>query len=649
MRYDISDLGWQLSGFEPFEWELEKSAEIGIALQPEIGPVPAKIPGSVQRSLHDAGLIDNWEVGHNCRDIEWIENRHWVYNAKLPADKTPGGLRHSLVFEGLDGQGRIFVNGKCIYSFANGFVEHSIDITDALEDGDNRLAIVFECSPRWLGQFGRTSQIRDLKARFNYGWDWSKRLMQIGVYGGAWLESRPDEGRFDAFFYTDYDLEAKEGSLFICPELSGLYSVSVEINIDGGVHSSTIEIDSGCDEYIIDELEVEPWQPNGCGAQKLYQLDMRAVSPNGKVLWQAGEKIGFKKIQWKKCQDSPKDSDPWLCCVNGRDIFLQGANWTPIRPNFADLERKDYEQRIRLYAELGFNIFRVWGGGFLESRDFYELCDQYGIMVWQEFPLSSSGVDNKTPDDDETISLMCQTVKSYVRRRSGHVSLLMWCGGNELQKKGPHGTINGIPLDESDRMLGAMGRLCREMDPIRRFIATSSLGPRFFALESEFGQGLHWDVHGPWKANEMDMEKWKSYWSHDDSLFRSETGCPGPSDAALIRRYLGEQKPQPFSVKNPLWGDYDWWFEGDIFEREMGRPPSKLEEYVAWGQSRQAELLSIAVSACKRRFPECGGIIIWMGHDSWPCSANTSLIDFEGQPKPAALELKKIFKEQREI
>src|SRR5438552_3568386 len=141
------------------------------------------------------------------------------------------------------------------------------------------------------------------------------------------------------------------------------------------------------------------------------------------------------------------------------------------------------------------------------------------------------------------------------------------------------------------------------------------------------------------------MAAWTAYWQADDSLFRAESGAPGASPAAIIRRYAGDFDPMPVSEKNPVWRcPLTWWIEADAFLAANGYAPETLEQYVEWSQARQAEALTIAVQACKDRFPRCGGILLWCGHDCYPCAANTSLIDFHGAPKPAALALQQVWK-----
>ena len=268
-------------------------------------------------------------------------------------------------------------------------------------------------------------------------------------------------------------------------------------------------------------------------------------------------------------------------------------------------------------------------------------------MVWQEFPLSSSGIDNHPPSDEKSIEAMAGIVESYIARRQHHVSLIIWCGGNELQTDMDGAPGQGRPADETHPMLARMQNIAQREDPTRRFLTTSSSGPTFTAAEQSFGKGIHWDVHGPWKADgDLDGD-WARYWANDDALFRSEAGAPGASPVEIIRKSAGDLEAMPADAANALWRRTSpWWIERHEAIRELGRAPDSIEEYVDWSQARQTKALSIAVKACKDRFPRCGGIILWMGHDCYPCTANTSIVDVDGNPKPAAIVLKEIWRRQ---
>jgi beta-mannosidase len=185
-------------------------------------------------------------------------------------------------------------------------------------------------------------------------------------------------------------------------------------------------------------------------------------------------------------------------------------------------------------------------------------------------------------------------------------------------------------------MIARLAQVVAEHDPKHRFLPTSPSGPRFGADEERFGQGQHWDVHGPWHVSGSVESDWRRYWEHNDALFHSEVGVAGASSVEIIRQYRGDLPEMPATTANPLWRRTSWWIDWPAFLREMEREPESLDEFVAWSQERQRRALQIAVSATKSRFPRCGGFLLWMGHDSFPCTANTSIIDFHGTLKPAA-------------
>jgi beta-mannosidase len=669
-RYDLGSLDWHVAGFMPHAWRLGATMEIGATQLAEIPAIPAPVPGSVQQALLNAGELPDWNLDLNARDCEWVENRHWVYEVRLPDTWVAGrdGATVRLRCLGLDGNGVIRLNGWEIATFNNSFIPHVVDLTPHLSVTDtgaeksdtgsrNVLQIIFECPPRWLGQFGYTSRMTEWKPRYNYHWDWTARLVQIGIWDGIFLEIVEDSELIELSVTTDATYEpAPTGELHVSGRISAANNASLtlhcalhaygdETDASAPIREQRVVLEPGTSVFdlIWQELEVELWWPNGYGDQPRYTMTVTLLDRDGNEVDRLQRTVGFKHVAWRPCAGASELADPWLCIVNGQEVFLQGFNWTPIRPNFADVEDAAYRQRLELYRDLHVTVLRVWGGAFLEKEVFYGLCDELGLLVWQEFPLSSSGIDNYPPDDAESIAAQSGIARSYIERRQHHVALFIWCGGNELQndRDGVRGTNPG-PLDATHPLLGALHDIVAEMDPTRRYLPTSPSGPTFGAMASNFGKGIHWDVHGPWKP-ETDLADWQLYWAGDDALARTEVGSPGPSSAELIRRYARTLQPYPGTYANPLWRRTSWWIEWPQFVAEMGREPESLEDYVAWGQARQAEALRIGAEACKGRFPACGAFIVWMGHDSYPCTANTSVIDFEGNPKPAAFALAKVF------
>ncbi len=622
---NLTHLDWQLSGWLPWQWALERSVELGELQGAEVAPFAISLPSSVQKGLREQELIPDWNIGLNHRLCDWVENRHWVFDTHFTA---PGSGDFELFAEGLDSAGWITLDGKVVGEFRGAFREHRV-LFPPLEAGRRyRLSIVFDCPPRWLGQFGYTSKMPVEKPRFNYSWDWTARLVQLGITGPLHLRPAGEKRlKLHAFDTGGDSLE--------------LVATGVETDItatltDGETVLFRETVRPG-ERLRRQNLPVTPWQPNGRGETKLYRLELTAAGCDSLVLHP-----GFRSIRRRPCAGAPEGAEPWLFEINGEPLFIQGINWTPIRPCTADVAPEEYRRRIDLYRQMGVNLFRIWGGARRESELFYRLCDEAGILVWQEFPLCSSGLDNLPPEDPESLAELARIADSYLDALLPHPSLALWCGGNELYyREVEHST----PCSGSEPALKLFADLLAERDPGRGYLPASPSGPSTWGVPRNFGKGIHHDVHGPWRATGADLDReWRSYWEADDALFRSEIGCPGASSPEVLAKYAGELNPMPVSKRNPFWSrPMDWWIEEHFFREEHGRPPETPEEYALWSRERQRKALSIAAGCIKRRFPAAGGLIFWMGHDSYPCSANSSLIDFEGNLKPAAFALAEVF------
>jgi len=642
----LSTLSWHLAGFNPYNWRHFDVQDIRLA-QAEFPAIPAQVPGSVQAALLRVGVIPDWNQGMNSLACEWVENRHWIFQADLPDDWFPAQGQARLNCLGLDDRGWVYLNGSQVGTFCGGFTPHVFDLTSYLKPASNRLQIIFDLPPRWLGQIGYTSQMTEWKARFNYSWDWVVRLVQVGIWDDLLLEVSDGKALEQVKVTALVDAPVAAGVVQVVGSASGPDDMQVHLSLSGPLgfsrqQSLSLEAFNQAG-FTWQSLPVQYWYPNGLGDQPLYSFTCQLLDNSGRLHDSTSCTLGFKHTAWLQCQAAPAGADPWVCAVNGESFFLQGFNWTPIRPNFADVPDAAYRKLLMTYRDLGCNILRVWGGAFLEKRIFYELCDQLGILVWQEFPLSSSGLDNWPPEDLASINALEAIARSYVARVQHHVSLLMWSGGNELQGSldGQKAGI-GKPVDLDHPLIARLAGVIAEEDPARRFVASSPSGPRFSASLAEVGLGLHWDVHGPWRLTGS-LDEWRSYWLQMDALFHSEFGAPGASPVDLIEKYSGGLPLMPASEENPLWHRSLWWVEWQDFLEGVGREPLGIEEFVAWSQARQAQALEFVVRTLKDKFPRCGGAIVWMGHDSFPCTANTSIIDFDGNLKPAAVALRAVF------
>jgi beta-mannosidase len=648
--YDLSSLEWKLTGWLPYLWRLGQPVEVSTSQSAEISSIKANVPGSVQYSLLQAGLIPDWNKGLNYRECQWVENFHWIYEAILPANWISKDVSFRLACQGLDGSGWIRLNGKDVAQFNGSHIPHEFDLTSHLTAEKNILQIIFDCPPRWLGQFGYTSNMTEWKVRFNYTWDWTARIVQIGIWDALHLVASDGREIRQIRAVTEIEEEAGTGNLRAWGKVLGKEGDTIRVILekDGRVIGQTnlpaAEFNAG--GAVLSDLAVDRWWPNLHGKQPLYTLRVILQDHTGRMIDENIRRVGFRHVAWRPCEGAPANADPWICAVNGKSIFLQGANWVPVVSNFAEVTEEQYRQRLTLYRDLGFNILRVWGGSVLERELFYNLCDELGLLVWQEFPLSSSGCDDYPPEDEKFIDQMEEVAASYIERRQHHPCLIIWCGGNELiTRDGSY-----VPVDTWHPMIKRLETVAKREDPSRRFLVTSPSGPKVHGVVSEFGKGVHWDVHGPWQTNGFGMkdstlESWESYWKQDDALFRSEIGNAGASPVDILKKYLGNCSLTPMTAENPYFRrPISWWVDYHLVTADHGREPADLEEYVTWSQERQAKALSFAVKTCKDRFPRCGGVILWMGHDCYPCAVNTAVIDFEGRPKPAGLAVGEIFR-----
>jgi beta-mannosidase len=650
--HDLGDLDWTVAGWTPYFWRLARAVETGTVSGADVPAIPAPVPGSVQIALLDAGEIPDWNVGQQSRASEWVEHRHWIYQTTIPdewvadewvADEwVAADATVRLRCLGLDYSGWILLNGEEIAEFSGTHRPHVVDLTGRLAASGNRLAIVFDLPPRWLGQFGYTSRVTEWKTRFNYTWDWQPRLVQIGIWDTISLEVVHGAELGVVRSHGDADPEAATGVLRVGGEAS---AGTVDIELRDGervIRSESIDAAAFAEGVQWAGLPVELWWPNGQGAQPLYGLSVALRDAAGAEQDRVDRRVGFRHIEWRQCDDAPADADPWLCVVNGRPVFLQGVNCPPMLPNFADTTAEAYRTRVAQYRDLGLNTFRINGCGFLEKEVFYDACDEAGILIWQDCPLSSSGLDNVPPTDAGSIEAFAAILTSYIERRAHHPAVLLWSGGNELAT-----VEEGIstPISLRHPLIARLAGVVAQLDPARRFLPGSPTGHRYTADPAEFGTGVHGNVHGPWRPPEADLASWRDYWDRLDAVFSAEMGAPGAAPADVIRQYLGDLEALPVSEDNPAWRrPFTMWIEDDEFRELHGRDPGSLEEYVAWSQARQAEALSYAVRVRKADFPRNGGVLIWCGHDCYPCSTNTSLIDFHGTPKPAAAALSEVWR-----
>jgi beta-mannosidase len=275
------------------------------------------------------------------------------------------------------------------------------------------------------------------------------------------------------------------------------------------------------------------------------------------------------------------------------------------------------------------NLLRVWGGGLIEKEAFYEECDRLGIMVWQEFLQSSSGIDNNPPQTPEFIDMMVREVEQIIPRKRNHPSLALWCGGNELTSG------EEKPLDDSHPLLAALKETVNRLDPDRLWLPTSPIGRVFMnSLENiaRDPDALH-DVHGPWEYQGV-KEHYRLY-NAGTALLHSEFGVEGITNLKTLNATIAPEHQQPATLDNPIWNHLGaWWVKQPMWQATFGEI-TDIETLVKATQMMQAEGLRYAVEANRRRKWHTSGTLPWQFNEPYPMAACTSAVDYYGRPKPA--------------
>lgn len=648
MRQYLDGDDWQLVGWYRNQWRFTRSMELGEMLAPDVGPIPATVPGAVQADLLRAGVIDDPRVGTASRAIEWTNNREWFLQKRFDAPQIAADDHTVLVCEGLDPAGEIHLNDRVIGTFDSMMIPVAIDVTEFVTARDNLLRIVFFQTPEIDGQYGFTNRIPLIRSRFGYVWDWCPRMISTGAWQSVYLDSTslarlrdphvvitPADGDTPAaadFHHLSLSLNATAWQ-------TGTYQLHCTVSAEAedadaeSAHSWNEEVHLIAGEQVLRTDHMLPalrsWWPAGMGAQARYRLAARITDTAGTEGAAVEALFGARTVELLQNPDAPAGALGYTMAVNGEPTFQRGVNWVPLSPWFGTVSREQYRRALVRFREMGCNILRVWGGAILETPTFYDLCDELGLLVWQEFPQSSSGINNEPNSSPEYIAEMRRVAQSYIERTRIHPSLSVWCGGNELMDD------DYRPVDSTHPTIAVLAEAVHAFSPEVPFLPASPSGPRFVALADSVGEGVHHDVHGPW-TYDGPTEHYRLF-NTDDSLLRTETGAPGHARLEALDRWSGGMPIWPPRSDNPYWRHRGaWWIAWDQMEQLFGPwDREQLSAYISLQRYTQAEALRYAAESARRRAPACSGFLVWMGNEPFPNASNTSVIEYDLTPKPA--------------
>jgi beta-mannosidase len=601
---------------------------------------PASIPGDTHSALLAAGKIQDPYVGTNELDVQWVGREDWIYERGF--EVTESFLRETAVFlecECLDTVAEILINGKRIGRADNMFLRWRFDAKPFLKPGNNRIRILFHSAEKTAAaeaaklpypiphtahpvQSPHRNLIR--KVQCHSGWDWGPCLMVSGIYGEIYLGASSTV-RID-HVYT----EQKHGNdrctvrIFVECEAftAGRYELSVDLQGISAVKK--VELLRGYNRASLDVHVEKPnlWWPNGLGSQPLYTL---TVGIGGHSMT---KKIGLRALELVTRRDRIGSS--MFFRVNGVELFCKGANWIPIDALPQRSTRERLNGLLCAAAAAHMNMLRVWGGGKYETEDFYGLCDEKGIMVWQDMMFACA----LYPGNPAFLASVDAEVRYQVKRLRDHPCIALWCGNNENL-----GALSWFPeskanrdryLVDYDRLYeGVIGRAVDECDPTRRYWPSSPSAGR-----NQYSDNWHDDTRG-------DMHFW-SVWHDGKSFdayasvsprFCSEFGYQSFPSLQTIREYAPEGS---FNPTSPVLEHHQRGPAGNSKITEMFtryfRVPEGFESFVYLSQVQQVLAIKTAVEYWRSLRPVCMGTLYWQLNDNWPVCSWSS-IEYGGKWK----------------
>lgn len=641
MRLDGSD--WLFKGYLGDDWELRGAQKPDT--RDRRGWTQARVPGSVHNDLWLSGLIPNPYFERNSLLSEWVSQRTWVYKKAFAVPEVYYGRRIRLRFEGVDYEAQFFLNGEKLGEHSGMFTPVEFDVSGRLKFGeDNLLAVVIQPAPYEQPQVGRTSRVRTHKSRMTYWWDFCPRLVHQGIWDGVTLEISGPVYVEEIFVQPRLSEDFQNARVSISAELSSTGGAPVEVETAIYYREQEVARGHGAHaagpqgshiEIVLDIEKPRLWWPNGHGEQPLYRLEMKALqAASGEgdspvtVSHLRDVAFGIRRISFERNETADESARPYTLVVNGRRIYIKGWNWVPLDVMYGVERPEKLERLLKLAQNAQVNLLRVWGGGLIEKSAFYDLCDRLGILVWQEFIQSSSGLDNIPSSDPHFVGFMAEQARKIVPRRRNHPSLALWCGGNELQA-GPE-----RPLDDTHPVLAALKAVVEELDPGRYWLPTSPSGRLFsFSLANveKDALGMH-DVHGPWEHQGLDRHQ--ALYDGGRSLLHSEFGVEGITHLRTLNATISQENQLPVSLDNPAWQHLGAWWVKEERWREIFGDLESIEAHVRATQFLQADGLRYAVEASRRRKYENSGMLPWQFNEPYPMAACTSAVDYYGEPKP---------------
>ena len=611
----------------------------------------AKVPGVVHLDLLKNKIIPNPFDSTNEQFLQWIGEKDWEYQLKFNADTLPNYKNTNLVFTGLDTYADVYLNDSLLLQADNMYRTWRISVKKHLQKGENTLKIIFK-APEKINQTKAQKLPYKLpdergfsrKAPYQFGWDWGAKFLTAGICKPVYLDFW-DNAKISDIHIIQGKVDTVKAEITaiinIVSSVNENYLIKIFSN-DSLLTEKDLQLEKGTKQYLINFNIKNPqlWWCNGMGEPNLYNLKFELIQ-NNTLVDSKTETIGLRTIELVQEPDSIGKS--FYFKLNGKPIFAKGANWVPADNFLPRLTKQDYKRLINEAIWANFNMLRVWGGGIYENDEFYNLCDQNGVMVWQDFMFAC----NMYPGDTNFInSVKHEAIDNIIRLRN-RPSLALWCGNNEIDngwKDWGWQKQFGYTKQDSTEIWNNYLKIFENLLPnlIEKYDGTRNYHPS----SPTYGWGHNENfTHG-------DSHYWGVWWGHEPfevfnkkvGRFMSEYGFQALPNIKSIKQFTPENQLYINSSSMKTHQKHPVGYETiNEYLQQYYNPTKEFENYIYLSQLTQAKGITTAIEAHRRAKPICMGTLYWQFNDAWPVTS-WSGIDYYAHRKALQYFVKQAYK-----
>lgn len=618
--------------------------------------LPAMVPGCVHTDLLANKVIEDPFYRDNEKNLQWIGKTDWEYTTTFNVSaETLKRQNLEIVFDGLDTYANVFLNNKPILDADNMFRTWRIDVKNALKQGENVLRIKFrspinEILPRMakldyelpaVNDQGEKTSPYTRKAPYQYGWDWGPRFVTSGVWKPVNLVAW-DNARIEDLQIKQNKLSKENADLSAVVEVVASNSVDATIEVENTtdkkiVATKQVKLNAGVNKVALGFSMANPklWYPIGLGEQSLYTFKAK-LTVNKKAIDTQSKRTGLRTLELRQKPDQYGISFEFV--VNDIPVFGRGANWIPADIFPTRITKEKYKNLLTSLKDANMNMLRVWGGGIYEDDYYYDLADEMGILVWQDFMFACS----MYPGDKAFLDNVRHEAIDNVKRLRNHPSIVIWVGNNEVETAWQHwGWKDKNPSsvwdDYQKIFLRLLPEVLDEYDPSRPYWQSSPSSN--FQADSEFqgiGDTHYWQV---WHAEKPYKEYEKQF-----PRFMSEYGFQSFPEFETVKTYTTEEDRA--SIETPIMLAHQRHPRGNQLVKEYMlreyNQPKDFESFLYVSQVLQAEGIKIGAEHFRRIMPRNMGSLYWQANDCWQV-ASWSGMDYFGRWKALMYYTKRFY------